>query len=99
MQVQITMDARQHRTLKYRAAQAGLPMGRFVEEMLAGLKQRALRAHKRLGVGTFVDDAIIIRALIENDRRGGSEADALDLIAVDLFDAEQDGVEATFEEV
>lgn len=97
IQVQLKMDERHHRTLKYRAAQTSQPMGRLVEAMLASLKQRALRIHKRLGAGTYVDDAIIIRCLLDGDRRGFSEDEIMDWVSVDMIEAEADGIEVTFE--
>ncbi|WP_373498980.1 hypothetical protein [Desulfococcus sp.] len=97
MQVQIQMDERHHRTLKYRAAQTSQPMGRLVEAMLASLKQRALRIHKRLGQGTYIDDSVIVRAILEGDMRGYSEQEIIDLARIDIRAAEAEGVEATFE--
>jgi hypothetical protein len=71
-------------------------MGRLVEDLLKGLKRRALKIHERLGGGSYVDDAIIIQALIEGDQRGFTEQEIMDLVAVDMHDAELEGIEATF---
>lgn len=74
---QIVMDEKAHAQLKYRAREAGVTMGTFIENMLAALELRVKRAYGAAGVDPAVHDcdSAFIRTLMLADASGLSEAE------------------------
>jgi len=72
---QITMDENAHRHLKGRARELNLPLGKLIENLMAGLELRIQRAYRVAGVDRAEHrlDKQFIRAIWAAESEGASE--------------------------